>query len=517
VRPWMMAVLLALIAIGFWQRGVQAPRAESSAAPPPRRAAALRPGAALVPVAMPAADTRFTVSGRATDDDSEPVGGLEVVFVGDDGESSVETDAAGRYRIELAAGQYRVLARGDGYVPVGDDGDQVDLDEYIVEPDLVPDMTAAGARALELVRDEDAFDLDVTRSGRLTGTVRDAAGRPIAGAIVHAASEDGVVLATAVAVTDGHGRYELEVPAGHVDVSAVHRDYTGTEGEETMCAAVEAGGTERVDLILVTGCIIEGRVVTARGEPAPPGDMEIQNDGSDAAELPYLSDGRIFSDGRFRWYSTEDVDEVVLRAAPADAPRSAPRRFRCGAGVHVRHAVFVLDDRAPDLQGVIVADGRPVAGVSVAVLGEESRELRSDAEGRWAAYDLPAGDYRVAAVDAAGRSAVHAVVVPSARVVVELAPAAVLTGRVDPDVGNGWIAVELDTCLDEGDPYGEPRSVQVPVVAGRYRIDGVPACTRQVSAEWRTGGANVGVDLVAGQVTTLDFDPVAVTDDDIIY
>ena len=102
--------------------------------------------------------------------------------------ASVETDEHGEYTIPLAAGPARLEAYSGDYIADGEPvGAVIAADGSTVVPDL-----------------------KVRRLPKVSGTVRDAEGRPVARAIVRMRTKDGA--AWRPAVTDDRGNFEMELP-----------------------------------------------------------------------------------------------------------------------------------------------------------------------------------------------------------------------------------------------------------------------------------------------------------------
>lgn len=100
--------------------------------------------------------------------------------------ASVDTDERGEYAIALAAGRARLTASAIGYVAEGEGVEIVVVD---------------GSTAIA--------DLKIRRLPKVSGTVRDDEGRPVARAIVRMR---GQMLGMRPAVTDEQGRFELALP-----------------------------------------------------------------------------------------------------------------------------------------------------------------------------------------------------------------------------------------------------------------------------------------------------------------
>ena len=112
---------------------------------------------------------------------------------------------------------------------------------------------------------EAVWEIEFVPTVRLTGVVQDAAGRPIAHAVVRASG-----LALQWATTDAAGRFAMAVPPGSVSATAVEvpAGYLPPEGAFFgVVQEVPAGGAEHPypPIVLPRGEDVQGRVVDAEG------------------------------------------------------------------------------------------------------------------------------------------------------------------------------------------------------------------------------------------------------------
>ena len=454
-----------------------------------------------------AAPGSVTIAGGVFDvRDQTPVAGVEVVFRSPAGELTTTADAAGHYAIVVEPGVYRAFVRDDRVLSVGR--------ASLIRLPGAPPPEAAGAPDESLMtvvvaeRDSEGVDLEVLRGGLVTGRVVDRAGRPIAGAILHARSGLRPALATDIAETDRDGSFELRLPAGRVELEASHPRFGGFADPAAQILAIEPGGHLYPTIVLTAGCVITGRVVRADGAPAGDGAIERRWDEPDS----FTPDGRIAADGTFRW-ATTDQAEITLRAWPWHAPPSPSRTFSCGDGVRLDGVVFKLYDQPPDLEGVLVdARGAPVghAYLDLSPLDPEGigQQERTDDDGHWAVYNLPRGRYRCTAQADGLGVASQLVASPRAGLRLELGGTGRLTGRAP--IARGSFALQINACIDAAGVVGLPPSHRrVTIRDGRFAVDDLPACDLSFTASWNGHSVASHVAIPPGGTAQIDLTAVS--------
>lgn len=522
-RWWWLAAAVVAVAVALiaWPRRDDAPRKRAAGGPAkvgPRLPWRLGPNGwqgpgrrRLGPIAIaPPADGLVRVTGTVVDRTShKPVPDVEVVFADGTTEASAVADVAGRYSIDLPAGRYRPFVRGDGVMSAAPP-----VRERLParpRPEQVAATRLELAPALDLRTSTDGVDLEVERSGKVHGKVVDKHGKPIAGAIVRAFATDDFgtarpVLGTDVAETDGAGGFQLEVAATTYRLDAFHDRYGGVTAYTMV--AVNAGETAEAEITMQAGCVIAGRVVRADGRPVSDGALERGMSDSDAAGS-YFPDGEFGDDGAFVWSTSEELT-LFLRAWPWKSPPSQPRRFECAEGRRYDDVVFVIPNAAPDLSGrVVTADGRPVPFAFVDVGGESegtmNQQERADADGNWAVYSLPPGQYRVASTaDGVGAMVTHTSA-PNHGMELRMSGTGSLTGKV-AGVTDGSVTLTARACGLGDDVLAIEFRRVVSVVGGRYDLDGVPACQLNLQVEHGGRALFLEAAVAAGGATTLDLD-----------
>lgn len=438
-------------------------------------------------------------------DHTHGVAGVEVVFSGFTGEATTMSDGDGRYALDVTPGPYRAFVRGDDVLSVGPR-----VHDRLPSP---PQPGVAGvpddqvAPVLMLAEDQNGIDLAVVRGGTIVGKVVDRAGKPIAGAVVRAVGGDGMrpVLGSDLSETDTDGAYRLELPAGGYRLEASHDRYAGVDdGDGTITGIfVEPGQQMEQDLVLVSGCVIEGKVLLASGAPSGDGALEKQWGATDDDFGPT---GKIDSDGHFRWTTTEAAP-IVLRAWPWKSPPTQPRRFDCRDGARYRDVVFTVPDREPDMAGVVVtADGQPAryAFLDITALsgGGINQQERADGDGAWGVYAMPPGDYRIRVFVPDAGVVTETVTSPRRDIRLVLGGTGAIAGKTT-GLDAGSFTLELGVCDDDGGDRTH-RVVVVPVHNGTYRIDGIPACDQAVIARAPEHEIEQRVTVPVGGVATLD-------------
>ncbi len=466
-----------------------------------------RPPVAHAKPALPAKRTEgagVTVTGNVLETTTRtPAAGIEVVFANATREETTRTGPDGKYKLALPAGSYRVFVRDDEVMSVGM-SDRVRLQ-------TLPGALAAGhlderlAPEIAIDRDADDVDLPVVRTGVVTGVVARVDNTPISGAVVsaHGNNLPRPVLGTDVAVTRADGSFELRLPDGEYVLAISHpafADIVNVGRIETV-----KGGNHHVSLTMMKGCIISGHVVDAAGKPvAIEGALERK---VGATDLDFQPNGRIDSDGTFRW-TTTDESEVVLRAWPWHQPPSPPRRFTCKDGA-VFDTTFALPAREPDLSGLLFdRDGGavPFTHLDVQPLdpGGVAQQERTDENGHWAVFALPPGRYSITAQGRGGAVSMP-VTSPGKDVILKLSGAGRIEGTT-PQLARGSFELSFGACLD-GNTVQLPHDRRIVVVdAGQFVVDNVPACDLQFDAIWHGETISTRTVVPAGGAARVQLD-----------
>lgn len=437
-----------------------------------------------------------------------PVGDVEVVFRSPAGEETTTAGADGKYSIRMPPGIYRAFVRDDLLLSVG-------RSERVRLPGP-PSVETAGVPDEALMpqvmanRNIDGIDLTVMRGGTVLGKVVDGNGKPIAGAVISAIGQFRPTLGTDIAESDDAGAFTLRIPAGGYGVDAMHPRFAGVRDREGIF--VQPGDSITTTITLVAGCVISGRVLGPDGKPAADGAME-RKFSDDPSETGFGPSGRVEPDGSFRWV-TLDEGTVTLRAWPWKSPPSDIKKFACKDGARFPNTEFKIPTRAADIEGVLVDhDGQPVpfAFVDLAPLdpGGIGQQERTDAEGRWGVYAMPAGRYTLTAEASERGVATLQVASPQTGIRVVLGG----TGRIEgttTTLVDGSFELQLAACRTDtaSIEIGGQRRL-VAVKRGRFEVENVPACDLTFLAMWqgrRTSG-NVVVPVNGSATVQIDVGP----------
>ncbi len=337
------------------------------------------------------------------------------------GAPSARTDGAGKYVLSgVKPGEYGVTAVADGYAAAD---------------------SSADANAVKLTEVGGAVSCDVglNRAGWVKGVVLDSIGEPVAGARVRTRmapeprGEGGrrggrgsgrmrsfLPGGSGADITDQDGSFVIE------NVSSDARWILVADADEFVqvesdAFQVRAGEEKEVDLVLVGGGSLEGRVVDDRGAFVKGARIQVGHIPADRAgrgrmnawEVDrYLEPGVYFSDENGRFLATNIPPGIGLVKAELEGYVTYYKR-----GVMIRSDETTSDylvamTKGDVLRGIVKsANGQPVEGAMVAVTKnsmddseteeDESEEIeprmsgRSDATGRFEIENVPPGMYNV--------------------------------------------------------------------------------------------------------------------------
>ncbi|MBI4600838.1 MAG: carboxypeptidase regulatory-like domain-containing protein [Planctomycetes bacterium] len=352
-----------------------------------RRVEPVLPGDAVEVALSPDAGVPCRVE-LERDEDSVPLADQEVFLRDLDGPWSLEarTDARGAFRITGLPADELEAVRRDGRIDV-----------------VVPGYAEP---AIERSRSDGGYVITAEAGATVVGTVTDAAGRPIAGAAVHAGSGH-------EAPCDARGAFRI----GGV-TEALTAYAPGHAPETKELDDEEPVETVRIDFRLGAGLTLRGRVLDGKSRPLPAVALRVVAEDIDV-ESPSETLARRLAE--LLSTTSDDEGRYRLRGLPAEAlelpgvlelevrPPGAAASWTVEVDVDAEEGEVERDivlDLAEPVRGVVLApDGRPVPrAVLLATSATEglTAATASDGAGRFELRSLPAGFYRLR-VEAAGR------------------------------------------------------------------------------------------------------------------
>ncbi|WP_257453084.1 carboxypeptidase regulatory-like domain-containing protein [Archangium lipolyticum] len=279
------------------------------------------------------------------------------------------TDEAGHFSVSgLAPGSYDVVVNAPGFAQLIRRGPTV----------------APGERF--------RLELQLTGSGAVEGHVRDAAGQPVAGALVVGGKEGN---APAETRTNAEGAYRIEgLSTGNQYFRARREEASlGT----TRPVEVTEGGTARLDFTLEETGTVEGVVRAASGTlPSEPLSVKVFAMDQNGDGTPDMSQTGVDAAGNFRL--TLPAGSYRMHARLPQRPSSAPltpKLVQVEAGKTVRAELLWKEytHNEYSVQGIVLEpDGMPSPGaqVSLNIRGWSfPMTVLADEEGRFTFYPHP--------------------------------------------------------------------------------------------------------------------------------
>lgn len=337
----------------------------------------------VVPPAEPLAVTlhpALRLSGRVVDPGGEPVAGARIVLTAEwqrGGAMSMrsaghaESDEEGRFLFEdVEPGTVRLMAFAEGRQPA-----------------------ELGGIAAPPGKDVEGIELVLAPGAVVEGRVLDAAGKPVAGAMVQPVeSEMGARMRmSSGGATDGDGLYRIEgLAPGTRSIEA-----QDGQGRRAVGELEVRPGTNRLDLRFRGGHEIAGRVLDPEGAPAAGAEVALTSAGRMGGEQQTVSG----TDGAFRLDDVEDGEYRLLASKEGYArTESDPLRVAGAAvsGIEIRlQAGGALTGRLLGLD----ADELPRVGVRAMSRGApfQAQQSGADYEGRYRIPNLGPGEWLVVA------------------------------------------------------------------------------------------------------------------------
>lgn len=292
------------------------------------------------------------------------------------GQASARSDAQGRYRLEgLEPALFTITAA----------------------------LAGVGQASRSNVRPVGRVDLVLGPASGLTGEVVDAAGRPVAGAVVRA--EKPPFGEGDADTTDALGRFLMPgLSPGNYHVAAKHPDFApGLAPEVVVAAASEA----QVQLVLDAGTTVVGRVVDAAEHPlAGTVALEQWGDLAATASLAQALRAEAGADGRFRLERVAGGSYVFGVRAPGLGSKSVDVSASGRAGLLdlgdvVLEPGLAIRGHVRTKAGAPVADALVTASLKQPMFGGiPTAEEHSSADGTFVLAGLAPGTYDLTAKSA---------------------------------------------------------------------------------------------------------------------
>jgi len=407
-----------------------------------------------------------TIEGTVRDGDTgQPLGGVRVeardgsaVELRDEPEAgrvASATDAEGRFRLEgLAAGVHMVTARGK----------------------------AAGFASQYGVRLGARVDLLMIPAATVAGTVTGPDGRPVAGARVHAVATTARRITSRADATDARGQFEISgLEGGEYDVVALA---PGLAPAVATGVALDRRGEARVDLALLPGVRVTGRLVDERERPVPGRVLLGEIDGRKTP--PVLGDrvlAEAGADGRFELSGVPPGENALAIIARGQAAERVDFTARATGGVvdlgDVRlEAGLVIRGR------VRMASGAPVAGAIVLALGTSGGPMadrplpvaETEADGAFVLAGLEQRTYEVTVLAPGFGKADKTVEPGGSPLDLVLQPAGIVAGLVVDERSRPVETFRVSTSAgDERTVRNPPRYEEMTSEDGRFALSDVSA------------------------------------------
>jgi hypothetical protein len=339
------------------------------------------------------------------------------------------TDESGQYSLLLPPGEFVVMGMSRETWPLEADPKQV----FSYPPSFYPgviDPTDAQRIRVGIGQEVGGIDLAVipARTARVSGTVLDAAGTPVAHQLVTLTQEvmgpvGGMVSKPNTAQTGPDGRFSVNNVQGGDYLLAVRAAVGPNQPSQEARQMIQVSGADIDSLVIVTGSggTIRGQVVSDSETPVPAIDRLSSRARplTWAAQLSTLAlPGRVNADGTFELNGLIGPVVLTVRTLTGDWTLKAAElngRDVADDPIDVPHGQtmtglrVVLTNRSTELHGALVDEKHAPVDGTIVVFPEETsrwyqdsrtvRAARPDQHGQFSIKGLPAGNYLIAAVD----------------------------------------------------------------------------------------------------------------------
>jgi carboxypeptidase family protein len=390
------------------------------------------------------------ISGRIVDDTGEPIAKV-IVYAMQFGRhqgarklipffvpeeccwrgSIASTDESGQYSLVLPAGEFVVMGLSRETWPLESDTTQV----FGYPPSFYPGVIEpTQAQRIKVGVGQEVGNIDFAlvpaRTSRVSGTVLNAAGAPVANEPVMLSQEvmgpqGGSVSPPATTQTGPDGRFVVNnVKAGEY-MLAVRSPAANDQPAQEARQIIQVAGIDIDDLVIVTGSggTVRGQVASDDGTPVPGIDrlsvrVRPLTWAARSSTLGFSGNGRVNADGTFELKAV--VGPVVLsigtltgdwtlRSVELNGHNLADDPIDVRHGETLNGVRVVLTNRPTHLRGALMDEKKQPADGTVVIFPEETsrwredsrtvRAARPDQKGEFSIKGLPAGKYLIAAAE----------------------------------------------------------------------------------------------------------------------
>jgi hypothetical protein len=413
-----------------------------------------------------------TLVGRVMSADGKPVSGARVEIVdGAQMKAATFTTGEGRYRLEgLPSGVFDADVAAEGFATL---------------------RTRAAVSPLDRVR-----DFELLQASVVVGTVVDGDARPVPGAVVRL--DAATITESSSRTSDELGKFVFtDLPSDSYHLAAATGSMFGSAEVH-----VSPGEARTVAIRVGRGALLSGKATWREGGAAVGAVVRLLGEASEASVGP---------DGCYELAAVRPGEHTMSvqrsrRERPLLGVGNATRTIVVSSGEARRDLDFVLDKGGGKIAGVAtLSDGLPAARVPVhwgrdCMLRAASALSQSatDADGRFALDDLPAGAHDVCAFPPGlPRAVVRSVATGNTDVRIHLATGATLAGTVADRGGRpcSGCTVRAETRM------GGVDAEQTADLTGAFEFRGLGADTYTIRARSDDGqiGEADGVAVVDGE------------------
>ncbi len=314
---------------------------------------------------------------KVTDADKKPLAGATVVIGSGDGqESQVATsDANGIATARVFPGEYTsLIVYKTGY------------------------LSTRSEESLKIESGKTvSLDMKMKGSPKISGVVRDAAGKPVAGAEIQTIPFGGGMLKS-----DPVGAFEMQWDPQRWSDQQVNSILVARHIERNLAAVVDIDeDTRKLEVTVSGGITLAGKVVDAESKPVAGADVSVILHTSNYGSGLGSSQVRTDKNGRYEYKAIPgDMTYSVQASADGYGEDSTDLEVSDAVDSRVDIEPLTLKKATMSVSGIVVdANDKPVPGARVYINGDgqQYRQGKSDAKGRFTIDKLCQGRIQVSA------------------------------------------------------------------------------------------------------------------------